>query len=162
MPVIECFPESPSPSREMTLVIREIDRYLASQDSPEADVATAEANPIVLEVRQLLAGQTVVLIGGECRAYSRKKIEVALGLKELVWITTREHESIDTFDAPVSRDDVSVVVLAIRWSSHSFGEVKQFCDRYGKPLVRLPGGYNPVQIAAQILTQCSERLLPRS
>ena len=29
---------------------------------------------------------------------------------------------------------VALVILAIRWSSHSYGEVKQFCERYGKPL----------------------------
>ena len=39
--------------------------------------------------------------------------------------------------------------------------MKQFCDRYGKPLVRLPGGYNPNQIAAQILAQCSGHLESR-
>ena len=49
-------------------------------------------------------------------------------------------------------------LLAIRWSSHGFGEVKDFCDRYGKPLVRLPGGYNPNQVAHQILTQIGDRL----
>jgi hypothetical protein len=51
-----------------------------------------------------------------------------------------------------------LVLLAIRWSSHAFGDVKQFCDRHGKPLVRLPGGYSPNQVAAQILAQGSEQL----
>jgi hypothetical protein len=51
-----------------------------------------------------------------------------------------------------------VVLLAIRWSSHSFGEVKDFCDRYGKLLVRLPAGYNPNQVAVQILQQIGNRL----
>jgi hypothetical protein len=32
------------------------------------------------------------------------------------------------------------------------------CDRYGKPFVRLPGGYNPDQVARQILEQVSGRL----
>jgi len=36
--------------------------------------------------------------------------------------------------------------------------VKGFCKRYGKALVRLPGGYNPNQVAAQILAQCSGQL----
>jgi hypothetical protein len=33
-----------------------------------------------------------------------------------------------------------------------------FRGRHHKPLVRLPAGYSPNQIAAQILSQCSERL----
>ena len=51
-----------------------------------------------------------------------------------------------------------MVLLAIRWSSHSFGEVRSLCERYGKPLVRLPGGYNPAQVAWQILQQVGEQL----
>ena len=44
------------------------------------------------------------------------------------------------------------------WASHSYGEVKSFCEQYGKPLVRLPAGYSPNQVAAQILRQSSEQL----
>ena len=50
---------------------------------------------------------------------------------------------------------MALVVLAIRWSSHSFGDVKGYCDQYGKPLVRLPAGYNPNQVAVQVLSQAS-------
>ena len=54
------------------------------------------------------------------------------------------------------------VLLAIRWSSHSFGDVRQFCERHGKPLVRLQAGYHPNQVALQIVSQCSGRLTPTS
>jgi hypothetical protein len=98
------------------------------------------------------------MIGGSCRRDAQEVLKAALGLKELTWVETREHQSIGSFEPAVARRDVALVLLAIRWSSHAFGEVKQFCDRYGKPLVRLPGGYNPNQVAAQILAQCSEQL----
>ena len=45
--------------------------------------------------------------------------------------------------------------------THDMSAVKQFCDRHGKPLVRLPAGYNPNQVAAQILAQCSGQLAER-
>ena len=45
------------------------------------------------------------------------------------------------------------VLLAIRWSSHSYGEVRDYCEKHGKHFVRLPGGYNPNQVAHQILQQ---------
>jgi hypothetical protein len=48
---------------------------------------------------------------------------------------------------------VTTVLLAIRWSSHSYGEVRDFCEKHGKLFVRLPGGYNPNQVAHQILLQ---------
>jgi len=49
-------------------------------------------------------------------------------------------------------------MLAIRWCSHSYKDVKRFCDRYSIPLVRLPAGLHPNQVAAHILGQCGERL----
>ena len=106
----------------------------------------------------MLGGRSVVLIGGICRRESQKMLKTALGLKELIWIETKEHQSIGVFEPVIARSDVALVLLAIRWSSHAFGDVKQFCDRHGKPLVRLPGGYSPNQVAAQILAQCSEQL----
>jgi hypothetical protein len=82
----------------------------------------------------------------------------ALGLKDLVWIETKEHQAIDAFEPLIARADVALVLLAIRWSSHAFGDVKQICDLHAKLLVRLPGGYNPNQVAAQVLSQSSAQL----
>jgi hypothetical protein len=36
--------------------------------------------------------------------------------------------------------------------------VRAYCEAYGKPLVRLPGGYNANQVARHILTQAGDRL----
>ena len=114
--------------------------------------------PEVLEIAHLLQGRSMVLIGGDRRPGSCQALKNAFNLRDLTWIETREHESISSFESHIARPDVAVVVLAIRWSSHSFGEIREFCERHGKPLVRLPGGYNPNQVAAQIMSQCSERL----
>jgi hypothetical protein len=119
---------------------------------------THEPTAEVKEARRLLGGRSIALIGGICRRESQEALETALGLKELIWIETREHQSIATFEPAIARPDLALVLLAIRWSSHAFGDVKQFCERYGKPLVRLPGGYSPNQVAAQILAQCSGQL----
>ena len=75
-----------------------------------------------------------------------------------MWIETKEHQSITAFEPAIAEPELALVLLAIRWSSHAFGDVKQYCDRHGKPLVRLPGGYSPNQVAVQILAQCSEKL----
>jgi hypothetical protein len=85
---------------------------------------------------------------GDRRGNAYQAIKDAFGLKELIWIETREHESFEGFEPYVARPDVAAVLLAIRWASHSYGEVKDFCDQYGKPLVRLPGGYGLNQVAA--------------
>ncbi len=110
------------------------------------------------EAARLLHDRSVVLIGGIRRREAQESLRRALGLSELIWIETKEHQSIDSFEPLIARADVAVVLLAIRWSSHAFGDVRHFCDRHDKPLVRLPGGYSPNQVAAQILAQCSGKL----
>ena len=157
LPVVEDLPDDMPVSPEFQLVLREIDHYLASR-APQPEERIQEPTPEVSKVAELLANKSVFLIGGERRPYAKQAIEETLQLKELIWPTTDEHEPIDRFEPFVARDDVAVVLLAIRWSSHSYGEVTTFCERYGKPLVRLPAGYSPNQVAHQILTQCGDRL----
>jgi hypothetical protein len=156
--ILDRMPDLGDMPRGFALAVREIDRYLATRVTPSemavADVSTAE----IKEAARLLAETSVVLIGGSRRPDAHDALRTALGLKELFWIETREHESIDSFEPYIARPEVALVLLAIRWSSHSFGEVKRFCDRHDKPLVRLPAGYNPNQVAVQILSQCSEQL----
>jgi hypothetical protein len=139
---------------------RGIDRDPATRSSPAAPETSRATTAEVRDVAQRLAGRSIVLIGGLRRPEAQRSLESALGLRELVWIETKEHQSIAAFEPAIARPDVALVLLAIRWSSHAFGEVNRHCERHGKPLVRLPGGYNPAQVAAQILDQCSERLGP--
>lgn len=158
LPIIEDVPDPAGTPRGFQLALREIDRFLALTSVAETGPAVAEPSPTVRDAAQLLAGRSLVLIGGERRPAAHQALAKALGLRELIWIETREHQSIDEFAPYVARPDVAAVLLAIRWSSHSFGDVKDFCDRHDKPLVRLPGGYNPNQVATQIMAQCSGRL----
>jgi hypothetical protein len=157
LPVIELLPEREAVPRDFERVLAEIDRYLATVPPPESP-APIKPTPQVAEAAELLRGKSLVLIGGDKRPGAYQALKAALGLKELIWIETRAHESIEGFGPYVARPDVAAVLLAIRWSSHSYGEVKSFCDLHGKPLVRLPGGYSPNQAAAQILAQASQRL----
>lgn len=157
LPVIDSLPELPDVPSGFISVMEKIDRYLATCPPTESTI-DKQPTPDVQEVSRLLRGRSVVLIGGVRRPGSYEAIKDTFGLKYLTWITTKEHQSVDSFEPYVARPDVAVVLLAIRWSSHSFGDVREFCERHGKPLVRLPGGYNPNQVADQIMSQCSERL----
>ncbi len=159
LPVLDDVPEMEAAPQGFLLALREADRFISERPSAAEQVAAPQVSREVQEVADMLRGKCMVLIGGECRQHSQEALENAFDLNELVWIEVREHESVDKFEPHVARDDVAVVVLAIRWSSHSYGDVKVFCERYGKPLVRLPAGYNPNQVAAHILSQCSGRLV---
>jgi len=130
----------------------------SSKSVTAANSARPTRSKPVEAARKLLQGRSIVLIGGDQRPHQRDAIANQLGLNELIWIPTNHGTPVKSFAPAVANDDVAVVLLAVRWASHSFGDVQVYCDRFGKPLVRLPGGYSPEQIAHQILTQCGERL----
>jgi hypothetical protein len=159
LPIADAFPDDLELPKNVELVLREIDRYLATRPAGEANGDRPEPpTDEVRRARDLLQGRSLVLIGGERRPPAAEALEGALGLRELIWIETREHQTHAVFEPYVARDDVAVVVLAIRWSSHGFGEVKAFCDKYAKPLVRLPAGYSPNQVAYHLIRQVGDRL----
>jgi hypothetical protein len=155
--VVEDLPEIEAIPPGFRRVLSEIDRFMATRLPPSSETVQ-EITAEVKAAAKLLEGKNIVMIGGERRQFNQEALKSAFGLKELIWIETREHESIEGFEPYIARPEVVLVLLAIRWSSHSYGETKVFCDHYGKPLVRLPGGYNPNQVAFQILKQCGERL----
>jgi hypothetical protein len=165
-PVLDDLPDLDEAAfpKNFQLVLREIDRSLAhAAAAPVAETTSnRELSAEVLRAREMLAGKAVVLIGGVERPPARDALRRAFGLSELIWVETREHESLDIFAPHIARPDVALVLLAIRWSSHSYGEARRFCDEYDKPLVRLPAGYNPNQVAIQVLSQCSDRLVQRA
>ena len=118
--------------------------------------------PEVKAVAKLLEGKNVLLIGGNQRDKAREALKKALRLKDVIWISTNKHDSVNDFEPYVAQSDVALVLLPIRWASHSFGKLQQTCNRYNKPLVRLPAGYAPNQVALQIMTQCGDRLNRKS
>ena len=158
LPVIDFLPRSDGFPLAFQLVLRETEKYRAGKDvrssSQDEAVPTAE----VQAVRKFLAATSLVIIGGECRGPAQQALKEAFALEDVVWLDSREHRSIERFKPYVARADVKVVALLIRWSSHSYGELKRFCDGHGKLFVRLPAGYNPSQVANQIMMQCGDLL----
>lgn len=157
VPVLDDMPDSGELPTAFQRVLSEIDRFLVSRPI-EREARPVTPSPEVREVAGLLSGRSALLIGGLRRPSAKESLESAFGLKELIWFETREHESVSIFEATIAQPDVAVVLLAIRWSSHSYGEVRQFCEKHGKAFVRLPGGYSPNQVAMQILRQAREQL----
>jgi len=148
LPVFESIPDMDNLPAGFQRALAEIERYLASKsDTVESHAAAREPTPEAREAAKLLDAKEAIIS--------------TFGLKDLLWVEIDEYQSLDTFEPYIARPDVAVVLLAIRWSRHSFGEVLHICDRFDKPLVRLPAGYNPNQIAAQIMSQCSDRLAAR-
>ena len=150
VPIVNDIPEAGEVPEGFQRVLGEVNRFLATQ-MPPAQQVVRETSAEVQRVAELYKGKTMVLIGGDRRPHAYQALKSAFCLKELIWVATREHESTNVFVPYISRSDINVVLLAIRWSSHSYGEVKALCDRFGKEFYRLPAGYNPNRVAHQIL-----------
>lgn len=154
LPLVDQMPDDLTGGSAWEQVVAEIDRYIASRE-PEQPETPAPRTPTP-ELRRALEfsrGKVAVLIGGQCRPYSQRALERDLELAELRWIPSRAHQSISEFESQVARAEVGLVILAIRWASHSFEGVADMCVKYAKPFVRLPGGYGSNQVAAQIVSQ---------
>ncbi|MCC5828881.1 MAG: hypothetical protein JJU36_05480 [Phycisphaeraceae bacterium] len=158
LPIIDQMPDIDPLPANFSLVLGQLDRYMATRNPPQTPVRTEEPTEAVRQVMSWLRDRRIVLIGGDRRDHAAKALCSAFGLAELDWVATREHQSIAPFEPPIARPDTALVILAIRWSSHSFSNIRTFCDRHDKPLVRLPAGYGPNQVAEQIVKQVGDRL----
>ena len=158
LPHLEVIPQIGNPPKGFELVLRETRRFQESLvgDPPEEDAT--EFIPMIEAAADMLQGQAVLMIGGDSRQAPKEALERRLRLSELIWVDSKHHQSVSTFESFVARPDVVAVLLAIRWASHSYTDLRHFCRKYDKPLVRLPGGYSPNQVATQILNQSSWRL----
>lgn len=159
LPVYDKLPDDLTTTAGVERVFRAIELFrdstaVANEPAEVEQVPSAE----VQRAKDLLAGKELVMIGGQRRPHHVSALRQALGLGEVRWLSTPDHTSFTVFEPDIARPDVAVVVLAIRWSNHDYGEVQRYCDKYSKPLVRLRAGYNPNQVAHQLLTQAGERL----
>lgn len=162
LPVIEQMPDDFEPGPEFQQVLRAADHYLATRESNENQSESTrkpDQSPHVQQVADMLHDRVVIIIGGEERRHAKAALERAFGLRELRWIATDPHESLSTFESDVARPEVDLVMLAIRWASHSYAGIDDQCRRHGKPFVRLPAGYNPNRVADEILKQVSDQLM---
>ncbi len=159
LPVVDQLENAEELPDSVMLVVREIDRYLSlNPNAEQADNFATTLSDDVSTVAGLLRGKTGLMIGGELRRPKKQSIEQAFQLQELIWKTTREHSPHDIFDADIRRQEVAFVLIAIRWSSHSYGKLEALCREHGKPMIRLPRGSHPNQIAMEIMQQAFDRL----
>jgi hypothetical protein len=111
------------------------------------------------ETFDFLAGQRVVLIGGEVYNHVFERLEGAFQCN-LIWCEVSK-TGFKNYEVSIAHQDTFIVLFATRWASHgAFYEVKELCAKYGKTFVQLPGGYGVNQIAHQIKVQAAHKLTP--
>jgi hypothetical protein len=139
---------------DAALLLQELKAATQRRTGPAPEPSVEE------RVAAALRGRALLVIGGVPKPESKKRLREAFGLSELLWPVTRE----DTPDGAklepqIARSDVAAVALLIRWVRHELNySIDELCKRHKKPMARVPGGYNPAQIAAALHEQCGVRL----
>ena len=144
-------------------VLRELDRFATSREpEPDDDPDEGPLSPDVAALAALLRGRTIAAFGGVPKPHVVERLRTAFSLADVRWEQTREHQSPAPFEAVVAQPDVELVLLFIRWCSHSFEDLKRYCEAHGKAYVRIPAGIHPNRIAHEVLSQVGDRLRARA
>lgn len=112
----------------------------------------------VADVRQLLEGGRIVIVGGEPRQDAIERMEDAFGAT-VEWVELSEHGSGARMQAPIERPDTRVVLLLIKLIGHLHAdEARAYARSADVPWVNIEAGYNPNMVAEQVMAQVGERL----
>ena len=135
-------------------------RFLAKPDVlvVQEDVPrhVADDSAEIIQARALFSGRVMLIVGGDRRFEAVARLEAAFACT-VRWQETAPHTSLAVLE-PAITDEVAVVLLLIRWSSHIYQELAQTCKARDIPLVRVSGGYSPNRIAHDVLEQAKDRL----
>jgi hypothetical protein len=113
----------------------------------------------IAELRGLIAGSDMVIVGPKDRREQRRDVESAFDVKPYyVEGRQRGQRFVRKCQDLIARSKTLLVAQAIRLSPHFNKELRDICRRYGKVLVRLPAGFSSCQIAYQALAQCGDQL----
>jgi hypothetical protein len=113
----------------------------------------------VLRVRSMFNGGQIVVIGGEPRRDAIERMVDAFGLDGVEWPELTEHGSAEPMRAPICNPQTRLVVVLIKLTGHEHAErARDFARQASVPFVHMPAGYNPEQIAAEVLNQASTQL----
>lgn len=132
---------------------------LDADTDDEPSSAEREWSKPVLEVRALLRGKRIVVVGGERKGAAVERFIRAFDLADAEWVSLTEHGPSGPMRAPIHRPDTAVVVVIVKLAGHlHVDEARKFADSAGKPCILLSGGYNPERVANAVLDQASARL----
>lgn len=169
LPHVDLFPEVDGDSENgggtcsplLLAVLQELQQEVDERSLEELESEAGEsraATPEVLEVRELLKGQRIALVGGVPRSGPQERIRQAFGLAHLEWIPASKRDRVSDLE-PLLKD-VNLVVLITRIIGHKHNDLRDACSARNIPWVqtRKNCGYGVNQLAHAILQQRSRQL----
>jgi len=156
------WPAGSSHARGLPAIVGRAKALADEADSGPDDESVSDCREwsrTVLEIRELLHGKRMVIIGGERNAPAVERLTQAFELREAEWVALTEHGSGIPMRGPIHRPDTAVVIVIVKLTGHLHAEeAREYASAAGKPCVLLSGGYNPERVAAEIAEQASARL----
>ena len=115
-------------------------------------------NNIQDQVRDLLKGKSLAIIGGDPRPGHAARIKSAFQLKNVVWIPTRPSDpSPRRFKPTISRRQVDLVIALHGLLRHQhIRDVHDLCRQHGVPVVSCWRSPNPSSLAAAVFHKGSQ------
>lgn len=154
---LDAFPDDVSVTEATRTLLTEREPRSSAEDTgPGARTWSAR----VTDLRRLLAGGSVVVVGGESRPDAIERMRDAFGLATVEWVALTEHGTGSPMRAPIQRAETRLVLVLIKLCGHLHAEeAREYAREAGVPCVLMPAGYNPEQIAEQVHTQVAQRLI---
>ncbi len=167
LPIIDGLPEFRVMVREVRAEMerREHDEASDPGDADVLDVSpgvTDNVERMAAELRPILAGKRLLLLGGVPRVNTAPRLQDALGLGEVIWPEAKKSDTPDKFEAEIRRSDIIVIVK--NYSRHAVSEAaSDICRETGAQYVMLSAGYGVARIIMQLHEQYrSRKLIPPS
>lgn len=126
--------------------------------SSDRDTGT-EAQPAVLEQAvALLRGRRATVFGESVDETAKASLAEHLELRDVRWVVLPAQDVEPVLETEIANPDTDIVLIATRLPVDAYVTFKELCQHHEKPFVRLPSGYEPREVAHQVLRQIGRRL----
>jgi len=139
---------------------KSVERAMRGGAAKPAENGSSRKKPqMVARATELLRGRRVVLFAGAPRPQPREALEGTLELGELLWTEFSATEAVASLEEHLD-SGVDLMLVALRLSPTLTQTFKDLCAGAEVPLVWLPSGYGPGQVAHQVVRQVGASLQP--
>ena len=127
----------------------------APDDLPEVeeeDLSDAQIDACRELVRDLAAGQDIVIIGGSAKPQVAEKLKQLLNCREVEWIDSKKSSRMSKFKTAIC--NAHIIIAVKKFASHEMTEKsRDWAKEYNRDYVFLPSGYGVNQIINQMYLQ---------
>ena len=124
-------------------------------DAPEVeeeDLSDAQIDACRELVRDLAAGQDIVIIGGSAKPQVAEKLKQILHCRDVEWIDSKKSSRMSKFKTAIC--NAHIIIAVKKFASHEMTEKsRDWAKEYNRDYVFLPSGYGVNQIINQMYLQ---------